>query len=70
MNNKSCYYWDGLNLKKGLYEVNREIREPSEKCKKKREEILKNWPDCFKETLEKGDCITPPPHQNAAKIKQ
>ena len=28
---------------------------------KNREEILKNWPDCFKETLEKGDRIKHPP---------
>ena len=69
MNNKTCYYSYVLNLNKGLYEVNREIREPSEKCKKKREEILKNWPDCFKETLDKGDRIKHP-LQNQAKRKQ
>ena len=65
MNNKTFYYSDVLYLNKELYEVNRKIREPSEKCKKKREEILKNWPNCFKETLEKGDHIKHPPSKSS-----
>ena len=59
-NKKTCYYSDVLNLNQNLYEVDREIKEPSEKCRKKREEILIKWPDCFKETVEKGDRIMHP----------
>ena len=61
LNKNTCYYTDVLNLNKNLYEVDRKTREPSESCKKKREEILNKWPDCFKETLEKGDRIKHPP---------
>ena len=56
-NKQTCYYSDSLNLNQNLYEVDREIREPSEKCRKKREDILKKYPECFKEILEKGDRI-------------
>ena len=34
-NKKTCYYSDSLNLNQNLYEVDREIREPSEKCRKR-----------------------------------
>ena len=37
--------------------VDRTTREPPQMCKDKREEILKKWPGCFKEKLEKGDKI-------------
>ena len=47
-NKQTCYYSDSLNLNKNLYEVDREIREPSEKCRKKREDILKKHPECLK----------------------
>ena len=61
LNKNTCYYTDVSNLNRNLYEVDRKTREPSELCKKKREEILNKWPDCFKETLEKGDRIKHPP---------
>ena len=53
-NKQTAYYSESLNLNKNLYEVDREIKEPSERCRKKREEILKKHPECFKEVLEKG----------------
>ena len=31
------------------------LKEPSKKCRKMKEEIVKNWSDCFKDKLEKGD---------------
>ena len=33
------------------------MKEPSEACKENREEILRKWPGCFKEKLEKRDRI-------------
>ena len=36
-NKQTAYYSESLNLNKNLYEVDREIREPSEKCRRKRE---------------------------------
>ena len=60
-NKQTAYYSESLNLNKNLYEVDREIREPSERCRKKREEILKKHPECFQEVLEKGDRIKHPP---------
>ena len=61
LNKRTAYYTDVLNLNRNLNTVGRKTREPSELCKKKREEILNKWPDCFKETLEKGDRIKHPP---------
>ena len=46
-----------MNLNNNLYVVDRTTREPSQMCKDKREEILKRWPGCFREELEKGDRI-------------
>ena len=46
-----------LNLNNNLYAVDRTIREPSQARQDQREEILKKWPGCFKEKLEKGDRI-------------
>ena len=57
LNKRMAYYSDVLNLNKNLYEVNRTIKEPSEQCKKMREEILTKWSGYFKEKLEKGDRI-------------
>ena len=54
---RSTYYMVVLNLNQNLCSVNRTTREPSQKCKDKREEILKKWSSCFKEKLEKGDRI-------------
>ena len=54
LNKATAYYSDVLNLNKNLYLVDRTIREPSQECKDKREEILKKWSSCFKEKLEKG----------------
>ena len=61
LNINTAYYSDVLNLNTNLYSVNRTIREPSQECKKKREEILTEWSSCFKEKLEKGDRIKHPP---------
>ena len=61
LNKNTAYYSDVLNLNTNLYSVNRTIREPSQECKKKREEILTKWSSCFKEKLEKGDRIKHPP---------
>lgn len=55
LNKSLAYYTDVFNLKQNLYSVDRTTREPSQKCKDKREEILKKWSSCFKENLEKGD---------------
>ena len=57
LNKSTAYYTDVLNLNKNLYSVDRTIREPSQECKDKREEILKKWSSYFKEKLEKGDRI-------------
>ena len=57
LNKNTAYYSDVLNLNNNLYTVDRTTREPSQMCKDKREEILKKWPGCFKEKLEKGDRI-------------
>ena len=65
LNKNTAYYTDVLNLNRNLYEVDRKTREPSELCKKKREEILNKWPDCFKETLEKGDRIKHPQYKSS-----
>ena len=43
-NKQTAYYSDSLDLNKNLYAIDREIREPSERCRKKREEILKKTP--------------------------
>ena len=51
LNKATAYYSDVLDLNKNLYSVDRTIREPSQECKDKREEILKKWSSCFKEKL-------------------
>ena len=52
LNKSTAYYSDVLNLNTNLYAVNRTIREPSQQCKKMREEILTKWSSCFKEKFE------------------